>query len=61
MEVVYYSLDFPGAISLHDALYESRKIGSYEVTPLQFTSTDGELHGDRFSIDLAILALARAL
>ena len=43
MEVIYYSRDFPGAISLHDALYENRRIGSYDVTPSQFTSTDGKL------------------
>ena len=43
MEVIYYSRDFPGAISLYDALYNDRRIGPYEITPLMFTSTDGKL------------------
>jgi hypothetical protein len=45
MEVIYYSRDFPGAISLYDALYNDRRIGPYEITPLMFTSTDGKLVG----------------
>lgn len=43
MEVIYYSRDFPGAMALYDAFYIDRRIGSYEVTPLVFTSTDGKI------------------
>lgn len=41
IEVIYYSLDFPGAMFLYDALYNDRRLGAYDLTPILFTSTDG--------------------
>ena len=43
MEVIFFSRYYAGVTELYDAFYASRRIGSYNVTPINFTSTDGRL------------------
>ncbi len=43
VEIIYYSLNFPGAMSLYGAFYDNRRIGPYEVALFEFTSTDGKI------------------
>ena len=53
-KVIYEPRDFPGLISLHDAFYEDRMIGPYNVTPLRFFSKYGKV---KFLLDLAFITV----